>query len=55
MREFLPAMVENNYGHVVTIASMAAKTGVAYLTDYSLVYLFPVLATVRDHTVLFIY
>lgn len=33
-REFLPAMIKNNRGHVVTIASMAGITGVAGLVDY---------------------
>ena len=34
MREFLPAMIEKNSGHVINVASMAGKAGVAYLVDY---------------------
>lgn len=35
VREFLPAMLKNNQGHIVNVASMAAKTGAAFLVDYS--------------------
>lgn len=34
-RQFLPSMINRNSGHIVNIASMAAKKGVAYLTDYA--------------------
>ncbi|CAI2305895.1 unnamed protein product [Caenorhabditis sp. 36 PRJEB53466] len=33
-KNFLPAMLESNQGHIVTIASMAGKCGVAGLVDY---------------------
>ncbi|CAB3408972.1 unnamed protein product [Caenorhabditis bovis] len=33
-KNFLPAMLESNQGHIVTIASMAGKTGAAGLVDY---------------------
>ncbi|KAL3889586.1 hypothetical protein ACJMK2_001922 [Sinanodonta woodiana] len=35
LREFLPSMLERNEGHIITVASMAAKSGSAYLVDYS--------------------
>ncbi|KAL5014414.1 hypothetical protein ScPMuIL_008684 [Solemya velum] len=35
VREFLPAMIQNNRGHIVTISSMSAKSGTAFLIDYS--------------------
>ncbi|CAC5366519.1 17-beta-hydroxysteroid dehydrogenase 13,Epidermal retinol dehydrogenase 2,Estradiol 17-beta-dehydrogenase 11,Protein dhs-3 [Mytilus coruscus] len=35
VKEFLPAMIEKNCGHIVTIASMVAKSGTAYMVDYS--------------------
>ncbi|XP_076456986.1 estradiol 17-beta-dehydrogenase 11-like [Babylonia areolata] len=35
VREFLPSMLEKNQGHIVNIASMAAKSGTAFLVDYS--------------------
>ncbi|KAJ8322333.1 hypothetical protein KUTeg_000804 [Tegillarca granosa] len=35
VQEFLPAMLEKNKGHIVTIASMSAKSGTALLVDYS--------------------
>lgn len=34
LKAFLPQMIKSNRGHVVTIASMAGHTGMAYLTDY---------------------
>lgn len=34
VREFLPNMLKKNAGHIVTIASMAAKGGTPFLTDY---------------------
>lgn len=34
-QEFMPAMMEDNRGHIVTIASMSAKSGTAFLVDYS--------------------
>lgn len=34
LREFLPSMIERNSGHVINVASMAGKGGVAYLVDY---------------------
>jgi all-trans-retinol dehydrogenase (NAD+) len=34
-KAFLPAMMERNHGHLVTIASAAGVIGVAKLTDYS--------------------
>lgn len=34
VKEFLPHMVSKNCGHIVIIASMAAKTGTPLLTDY---------------------
>ena len=34
VREFLPSMLEKNCGHIVNIASMAAKSGTAFLVDY---------------------
>ncbi|CAN86610.1 Protein dhs-3 [Caenorhabditis elegans] len=33
-KNFLPGMLESNKGHIVTIASMAGKCGVAGLVDY---------------------
>ncbi|KAK6173678.1 hypothetical protein SNE40_017086 [Patella caerulea] len=35
MKEFLPYMMKTNRGHVVNVASMSAKSGTAYLVDYS--------------------
>jgi len=35
IREFLPAMLEERKGHIVTLASMASYTGTASLADYS--------------------
>ncbi|XP_002732320.1 17-beta-hydroxysteroid dehydrogenase 13-like [Saccoglossus kowalevskii] len=35
IRTFLPNMIQRNHGHIVTIASMAAKQGVARLVDYT--------------------
>lgn len=34
VREFLPAMLQNNKGHIVTIASAAGTVGVCGLADY---------------------
>ncbi|ETS74861.1 hypothetical protein PFICI_13345 [Pestalotiopsis fici W106-1] len=34
-KEFLPAMVERNHGHVVTIASMASYVAIAGMVDYA--------------------
>ncbi|XP_034834512.1 short-chain dehydrogenase/reductase family 16C member 6-like [Maniola hyperantus] len=34
VKAFLPAMIEENEGHIVTIASMAGHVGVAKLVDY---------------------
>ncbi|XP_032518707.2 estradiol 17-beta-dehydrogenase 11-like [Danaus plexippus] len=34
VKAFLPAMIEDNDGHIVTIASMAGQVGVAKLVDY---------------------
>ena len=34
-KPFLPSMLENNHGHVVTIASSAGLFGVCCLCDYS--------------------
>lgn len=33
-KNFLPGMIERNHGHVITVASMAGKSGVAGLVDY---------------------
>ena len=35
VKAFLPAMLENNEGHIVTIASAAGLLGVSQLVDYS--------------------
>lgn len=34
LKAFLPAMLDNNYGHIVTIASGAGLTGASGLVDY---------------------
>ncbi|PGH16524.1 hypothetical protein AJ79_01629 [Helicocarpus griseus UAMH5409] len=34
VREFLPAMIAANHGHVITIASMASFIGLGEMTDY---------------------
>ncbi|KAJ1205712.1 hypothetical protein NDU88_001140 [Pleurodeles waltl] len=33
-RAFLPAMMRNNHGHVVTVASSAGHVGVRFMSDY---------------------
>jgi all-trans-retinol dehydrogenase (NAD+) len=33
-KEFLPAMLQANSGHIVTVSSMAGKVGNPYMTDY---------------------
>lgn len=33
-KAFLPKMIENDHGHIVTIASMAGHVGIAKLVDY---------------------
>ncbi|VDK52693.1 unnamed protein product [Cylicostephanus goldi] len=33
-KAFVPTMLENNHGHVVTVASIAGKVGVSGLVDY---------------------
>lgn len=35
VKSFLPSMLEKNYGHVVTIASVAGLYGTPSLCDYS--------------------
>jgi all-trans-retinol dehydrogenase (NAD+) len=35
VKEFLPEMVKQNHGHVVTVASMASFVTIAQNTDYS--------------------
>jgi len=35
IKAFLPSMMEQNEGHIVTISSSAGLNGTAYLTDYS--------------------
>ncbi|XP_077990759.1 17-beta-hydroxysteroid dehydrogenase 13-like [Glandiceps talaboti] len=35
VRAFLPSMLDHNHGHIVTMASMAGKHGVAKLVDYT--------------------
>ncbi|KAL2842018.1 hypothetical protein BJY01DRAFT_249254 [Aspergillus pseudoustus] len=35
VQEFLPAMVKQNHGHIITIASMASFTGLGAMVDYS--------------------
>ena len=34
MKTFLPDMIKNNSGHIVTIASIAGHIGACGLTDY---------------------
>ena len=42
VKEFLPAMIDRNEGHIVTVSSMAGKGGSHFLTDYWYVPLFSV-------------
>lgn len=35
VREFLPSMVSNNHGHVITVASMASFVALGEMVDYS--------------------
>ncbi|CRG91273.1 Short-chain dehydrogenase/reductase family 16C member 6 [Talaromyces islandicus] len=35
VKEFLPAMVKRNHGHIITIASAASFVGLGEMTDYS--------------------
>lgn len=35
VREFMPAMIKKNHGHIVTMASMAAYVTVASIIDYN--------------------
>ncbi|KFY28065.1 hypothetical protein V493_03123 [Pseudogymnoascus sp. VKM F-4281 (FW-2241)] len=35
VKEFLPAMIERNHGHIVTVASMASYVTVASIIDYN--------------------
>jgi short-subunit dehydrogenase len=35
VREFLPAMLKRNHGHVITIASAGSFVGLGEMTDYS--------------------
>ena len=35
VKEFLPAMIEKNHGHVVTIASMASFAALGEMADYA--------------------
>jgi short-subunit dehydrogenase len=35
VKEFLPAMVEKNHGHVVTVASMSSFVAPAQMVDYA--------------------
>lgn len=34
MKAFLPAMIKNEHGHIVTVASMAGHVGINKLVDY---------------------
>lgn len=34
VREFLPSMVKNNHGHVITVASMASFVALGEMADY---------------------
>lgn len=34
MKAFLPSMIENQHGHIVTVASMAGHVGINKLVDY---------------------
>ncbi|XP_059172898.1 17-beta-hydroxysteroid dehydrogenase 13-like [Physella acuta] len=35
IKEFLPSMIKNQYGHILNVLSMAALTGAIMMTDYS--------------------
>jgi short-subunit dehydrogenase len=35
VKEFLPAMIKNDHGHIVTIASMASFAGLGGMADYA--------------------
>ena len=35
VREFLPAMLKGNHGHIITIASAGSFLGLGEMTDYS--------------------
>lgn len=35
VKEFLPSMIKNNHGHVITIASMASFAALGEMADYS--------------------
>lgn len=35
VKEFLPNMIKNNHGHIITIASMASFVAVGEMADYS--------------------
>jgi all-trans-retinol dehydrogenase (NAD+) len=35
VKEFMPAMIKQNHGHIVTLASMAAYVTVASIIDYN--------------------
>lgn len=35
VKEFLPSMIQNDHGHVVTVASMASFAGLGEMADYA--------------------